>query len=186
MLRDYGSIGNVCWLSVVGLHPADMCMVFEMLGDNLLTLIKAYKYRGIPVEIVRQLTRSVGSCRMWRCRRDGRFPCGRGSVPLTPLDGVFLVVYQVCIGLHFLHTRCRVIHTDLKPENVLLTRHIPPLPTRAYLRKVRACRALTFGASCNSRAPHPHPRSTHKHPSMPTRLLGCTAFLSDRVSLFVT
>ena len=73
MLRDYGSIGNVCWLSVVGLHPADMCMVFEMLGDNLLTLIKAYKYRGIPVEIVRQLTRSVGSCRMWRCRRDGRF-----------------------------------------------------------------------------------------------------------------
>ena len=38
----------------------DMCMVFEVLGDNLLSLIKAYKYKGIPVDIVRKITRSVG------------------------------------------------------------------------------------------------------------------------------
>lgn len=27
---------------------------------------------------------------------------------------------QVLAGLHFLHKRCRIIHTDIKPENVLL------------------------------------------------------------------
>ena len=62
-----------------------MCMVFDMLGDNLLTLIKAYRYQGIPSLIVRKLTR------------------------------------QVAEALDFLHRHCRVIHTDLKPENVLLT-----------------------------------------------------------------
>ena len=37
----------------------DMCLVFEMLGDNLLTLIKANKYRGTPAHLVRTLVRSV-------------------------------------------------------------------------------------------------------------------------------
>lgn len=23
-------------------------------------------------------------------------------------------------GLHYLHTKCRIIHTDIKPENILL------------------------------------------------------------------
>lgn len=27
---------------------------------------------------------------------------------------------QVLAGLHFLHRRCRIIHADIKPENVLL------------------------------------------------------------------
>ena len=44
---------------VVFARGADMCMVFEMLGDNLLTLIKAFKYKGIPSDIVRKITRSV-------------------------------------------------------------------------------------------------------------------------------
>ena len=71
-----------------------MCMVFETLGDNLLALIKAYKYKGIPVDLVRKITR------------------------------------QVCFALDFLHRKCRLIHTDLKPENVLLTHKLPPVPLR--------------------------------------------------------
>jgi hypothetical protein len=35
-------------------------MVFEMLGDNLLTLIKHYEYRGVPVPVVRRIIRQVG------------------------------------------------------------------------------------------------------------------------------
>nr|XP_009933454.1 PREDICTED: SRSF protein kinase 3-like [Opisthocomus hoazin] len=35
------------------------------------------------------------------------------DVPLCPLT-------QVLAGLHFLHKRCRIIHADIKPENILL------------------------------------------------------------------
>lgn len=39
---------------------------------------------------------------------------------------------QILIGLDFLHTQCAIIHTDLKPENFLLT------PVEPYnLEKVR-------------------------------------------------
>ncbi|CAI5716921.1 unnamed protein product [Hyaloperonospora brassicae] len=72
-----------------GLH---VCMVFEMMGDNLLTLIKYYNYQGVPLRLVQRLTRDMMK------------------------------------GLAFLHEKCKIIHTDLKPENVLLTHHIPQLP----------------------------------------------------------
>ena len=59
-------------------------MVFEVLGENLLGLIKRYQHRGVPQHIVKQIAK------------------------------------QVLLGLDYLHNDCRVIHTDLKPENVLI------------------------------------------------------------------
>lgn len=59
-------------------------MVFEVLGENLLGLIKRYQHRGVPQHIVKQITK------------------------------------QVLMGLDYLHTECGIIHTDLKPENVLI------------------------------------------------------------------
>lgn len=58
-------------------------MAFEVLGKNLLSLIKRYNYKGIPIPIVREI-----------CR-------------------------QTLIGLDYLHRICQIIHTDLKPENVV-------------------------------------------------------------------
>jgi len=72
-----------------GPNGKHMCMVFEVLGSNLLDLIKYYNYRGVPLQIVKSI-----------CK-------------------------QVLIGLHYLHTQCQVIHTDLKPENVLLYNTLP-------------------------------------------------------------
>ena len=67
-----------------GPNGRHVCMVFEMLGANLLSVIRKSEYRGLPIDSVRNV-----------CR-------------------------QICMGLDFLHRRCSIIHTDLKPENVLL------------------------------------------------------------------
>lgn len=67
-----------------GPHGKHICMVFEVLGVNLLEIIKLYEYKGIPIPLVRTITR------------------------------------QVLIGLDYLHRICGVIHTDIKPENILL------------------------------------------------------------------
>ncbi|KAF1987009.1 serine/threonine-protein kinase SRPK2 [Aulographum hederae CBS 113979] len=61
-----------------------VCMVFEVLGENLLGLIKRWNHRGIPIALVKQITK------------------------------------QVLLGLDYLHRECGIIHTDLKPENVLI------------------------------------------------------------------
>lgn len=67
-----------------GPNGSHVCMVFEVLGENLLGLIKRYQYRGVPDHIVRQISK------------------------------------QVLLGLDYLHRECGIIHTDLKPENVLI------------------------------------------------------------------
>jgi Protein kinase domain len=39
---------------------------------------------------------------------------------------------QVLEGLDYLHTKCRIIHTDIKPENILIC------VSEAYVRKLAA------------------------------------------------
>jgi len=67
-----------------GPNGTHVCMVFEVLGENLLGLIKRWNHRGIPIALVKQITK------------------------------------QVLLGLDYLHRECGIIHTDLKPENVLI------------------------------------------------------------------
>ena len=43
----------------VGPNGTHVCMVFEPMGYNLLSLIKFYDYRGVPIDIVRQIARQV-------------------------------------------------------------------------------------------------------------------------------
>lgn len=64
-----------------GMH---ICMVMEVLGNNLLKVIKAFNYKGIPMPLVKRITR------------------------------------QLLQGLEYLHDSCKIIHTDIKPENVLM------------------------------------------------------------------
>lgn len=59
-------------------------MAFEILGVNLLEIIKRYEYKGIPLPIMRVLAK------------------------------------QCLIGLDYLNRVCKLIHTDLKPENVVI------------------------------------------------------------------
>jgi len=70
--------------------------VFELLGPDLLTLIKRYSYQGLPMAFVKQIAK------------------------------------QVLVGLDHMHTKYKIIHTDLKPENVLLSQ-----PAKFDIEQVR-------------------------------------------------
>ena len=67
-----------------GANGGHFIMVFEILGVNLLEIMKRYDYRGIPMPLVRRIAK------------------------------------QVLIGLDYLHRICKIIHTDLKPENAIV------------------------------------------------------------------
>uniref|UniRef100_A0A1B0GNN4 non-specific serine/threonine protein kinase n=1 Tax=Phlebotomus papatasi TaxID=29031 RepID=A0A1B0GNN4_PHLPP len=69
---------------ISGVNGTHICMVFEVLGHNLLKLILKSNYRGIP------------------------------------LPNVKAIIRQVLQGLDYLHRKCKIIHTDIKPENVLI------------------------------------------------------------------
>ncbi|XP_032689686.1 SRSF protein kinase 3 isoform X1 [Odontomachus brunneus] len=83
---------------ISGINGLHVCMVFEVLGHNLLKLIIKSNYRGIPRNNVRRIIR------------------------------------QVLEGLDYLHNKCKIIHTDIKPENVLVC------VDETYIRKL-ACEA---------------------------------------------
>jgi len=59
-------------------------MAFEILGVNLLEIIKRYEYKGVPIPLVRVLAK------------------------------------QTLIGLDYMNRICKLVHTDLKPENVVI------------------------------------------------------------------
>ncbi|CAH0561437.1 unnamed protein product [Brassicogethes aeneus] len=69
---------------ISGVNGLHICMIFEVLGSNLLKLIIKSKYKGIP------------------------------------LNNVKCIIRQVLEGLQYLHDKCHIIHTDIKPENILL------------------------------------------------------------------
>lgn len=77
-----------------GANGSHFVMVFEILGVNLLEIMKRYDYKGVPIPIVRRMAK------------------------------------QILLGLDYLHRFCKIIHTDLKPENVIVSL------TRAELEEI--------------------------------------------------
>lgn len=87
-----------------GPHGMHVCMVFEVLGENLLKIIRRFEHRGLPIAVVKTITR------------------------------------QMLEGLDLLHRRCGIIHTDLKPENVLVCLEAEEIRRIALMALERAIR----------------------------------------------
>ncbi|OMJ69572.1 hypothetical protein SteCoe_32661 [Stentor coeruleus] len=90
-IQKHGVSINHCYVvqllntfSHTGINGTHICLVFEVLGVNLLEIIKFYQYQGIPINLCKSISK------------------------------------QVLIGLDYLHRICGIIHTDLKPENVIV------------------------------------------------------------------
>lgn len=66
---------------------------------------------------------------MWK---NYRF-CGKVHSKSTNKPFLFLFYYdQVLQGLDYLHSKCKIIHTDIKPENILMC------VDDAYVRRMAA------------------------------------------------
>ncbi|KAJ2158783.1 serine/threonine protein kinase, CMGC [Coemansia sp. RSA 552] len=95
-----------------GPNGRHVCMVFEVLGENLLSLLRnARRYGSLRGIICAPRPENGPSAAADdKTRSDDGLP-----VPL-----VKQIARQIIAGLAFLHGPCNMIHTDLKPENVLV------------------------------------------------------------------
>lgn len=76
-----------------GLH---VCMVFELLGENILNLLYKFKQKRLSLpKTIKPVTSGI------------------------PIHIVKPIVKQMLSGLDYMH-HCGIIHTDLKPENILI------------------------------------------------------------------
>ncbi len=87
-LEEFDVVALLDSFSFRGPNGKHFCMVFELMGKNMLSITREHNYRGIP------------------------------------LDQVRVIMKDVMSGLATMH-KARMIHTDLKLENIL-QREIPP------------------------------------------------------------
>ncbi|KAI9749813.1 MAG: asparagine synthetase [Chaenotheca gracillima] len=80
-----------------GTNGEHVCLVFEVMGEDLLGLSRRYRGEKIPVHLVKQIAK------------------------------------QLFLGLDYLHRSCKVVHTDMKPRNIMIQLDNPESAIDSYL-----------------------------------------------------
>lgn len=114
--------------TISSVNGAHICMIFEVMGHNLLKLIIQSSYQGLS------------------------------------LNNVKSIIRQVLEGLNYLHSKCNIIHTDIKPENILLgiteinVRKLAYEATERQRLGLNLPSSLTSNISRECHIPNPNPK----------------------------
>ncbi|KAJ1993114.1 serine/threonine protein kinase, CMGC [Coemansia spiralis] len=172
-----------------GPNGRHVCMVFEVLGENLLLLLRnARRYSSLH-DVVHAAQTDANFIEDGQEQQKGSVSAGSQSSGRNgdtsdksrqsdglPIPLVKQIAYQIIAALAFLHGPCNMIHTDLKLENVLVCIDDVENVIRRQLRADSAVTSTqnqealiqTSRSVVNSRAPSPESegaaRSNMPHP----------------------
>ncbi|KAJ1939074.1 serine/threonine protein kinase, CMGC [Linderina pennispora] len=109
-----------------GPNGRHVCMVFEVLGENLLSLLRNARRYGNLRDAFSTVKKDTGadthgghhsSASSSHSAHDDSADHRREGLPVSLVKQI---ARQIIAGLAYLHGQCNMIHTDLKPENVLV------------------------------------------------------------------
>ncbi|KAF6007633.1 hypothetical protein HII12_004523 [Brettanomyces bruxellensis] len=192
-----------------GPNGSHICMVFEVLGENMVSLLTRYKsFQDHKTQEIQR--KSLGDASTPPSETSGRaamleraaalsrfnFTChslndltilheSYGGLPVTLVKQISK---QILLGLDYLHRYCGIIHTDLKPENVL----VEIKDVEALVEALRVDRGVHTGYAFYGRAfrlrasrTGPSPGTVHCHdPGADIRPLATPVETSSSVENF--
>jgi serine/threonine protein kinase len=89
--------------------------VFEMLEQSLYDFLKTNKFRPLPLKSIRPMVQQVLTA-LLKLRVSGHCTIS----PTIPLNGSAVFGERHLTSLNILFQQLGLIHTDLKPENIML------------------------------------------------------------------
>ncbi|NXS56227.1 SRPK kinase, partial [Brachypteracias leptosomus] len=111
LLKSREGFAEAAQDEVALLHCVNSMKKKDQAGENIVCLLDDFRMIGVNgfhILLLRVLGPSL------RCLM------GNYAAQGLPLPFVKRSLQQVLAGLQFLHERCRIIHADIKPENILL------------------------------------------------------------------
>ncbi|KAG8908042.1 serine/threonine protein kinase, CMGC group [Tulasnella sp. 403] len=130
----------------MGVHQqAHVCMTFEPLGENLLSLTqRCVKENKLAAAAFAKHRRSHLPSTPHRA--SGFAPLIDLAVPPVLVKSI---AKQILLGIDYLHSECKLIHTDLKPENILVALEDVEEIVRMELEVFPTSESIKSGAASN-------------------------------------